>query len=356
MKPSTTATPGAGRAVTAAMYDRAPLLAAFVAFLFGALALLAGVTAVSPPIPGLGALEAMADEWPQFTASIAGVVLMSLALGLRRRLDTAWAGAAALLAFLSVYAFVRHGHAAAGAACLAGFALLLGTRRAFYRHAGLAALFPSRPLYLAIAAAIACAVMGAILWAAERPGFAIAPWWTLLTDAHIGRAGRAAAVAALGLGAIVLWSALLSPAKKNPSAPGPDDAARVESLIARAEAVRPEAHPKQAETAAHLDLSDRSIREWEVKLNLQAVPYTLTDIRIAYIRSLREGAAGRETVGDLDLAGERAALAKARGEHEAVVGATEGHARLGHQRLEAGEALEGPQVEHLVEQEGEGPA
>lgn len=242
MKATATAAPGPGRALATAMYDRAPLLAACVAFLFGALALLAGVTAVSPPIPGLGALEAMADEWPQFTASIAGVVLMSLALGLRRRLDTAWAGAAALLAFLSVYAFVRHGHAAAGAACLAGFALLLGTRRAFYRHAGLAALFPSRPLYLAIAAAIACAVMGAILWAAERPGFATAPWWTLLTDAHIGRAGRAAAVATLGLGAILLWSALLSPAKRNPPAPGPDDAARVEALIARAEAVRPEAH------------------------------------------------------------------------------------------------------------------
>lgn len=78
----------------------------------------------------------------------------------------------------------------------------------------------------------------------------------------------------------------------------------------RAEAVRPESHPKQAETAAHLDLSDRSIREWETKLGLQSAPYTLTEFRIAYIRSLREGAAGRETVGDLDLAGERAALAK----------------------------------------------
>ncbi len=82
----------------------------------------------------------------------------------------------------------------------------------------------------------------------------------------------------------------------------------------RAEAVRPESHPKQAETAAHLDLSDRSIREWETKLGLQATPYTLTDFRVAYIRSLREGAAGREAVGDLDLAGERAALAKAQRE------------------------------------------
>lgn len=77
-----------------------------------------------------------------------------------------------------------------------------------------------------------------------------------------------------------------------------------------AEAVRPETHPKQTETAAHLDLSDRSIREWEVKLGMQGAQYTLTEFRIAYIRSLRESASGREAVGDLDLATERARLAK----------------------------------------------
>lgn len=82
----------------------------------------------------------------------------------------------------------------------------------------------------------------------------------------------------------------------------------------RAEMLRPETHPKQAETAAHCDLSDRSIREWEVKLNLQAKPYTRTEFRIAYIRSLRDTAAGRATTGDLDLATERAALARAQRE------------------------------------------
>lgn len=79
----------------------------------------------------------------------------------------------------------------------------------------------------------------------------------------------------------------------------------------RAEMLRPETHPKQAETAAHCDLSERSIREWEVKLDLQAKPYTRTEFRIAYIRSLRDTAAGRATAGDLDLATERARLAAA---------------------------------------------
>lgn len=68
-------------------------------------------------------------------------------------------------------------------------------------------------------------------------------------------------------------------------------------------------HPKQVEVAAHLDISDRSVREWEGKLGLPS-DYTLTDFRVAYIRRLREEAAGRASAGDLDLAGERARLAK----------------------------------------------
>lgn len=41
---------------------------------------------------------------------------------------------------------------------------------------------------------------------------------------------------------------------------------------------------------------------------------TLTEIRVAYIRRLREIAAGRAAAGDLDLATERAALARAQRE------------------------------------------
>ncbi len=230
------------RSVLDGLFDNAPPIAALVAFVFGAVALLGAVTAATPAIPGLGALEALTDEWPEFTASIGGVALMSLAMALRRRLDTAWAGAVGLLAFLGVYAFVRHEHMVSGMACLAGCAGLGVTRRAFFRHAGLSALLPSRPLTLAIAAAIVMAGVGAILWAAERPGFAEAPWWSLVTDAHIGRAGRAVAVAALMFGAIVGWSFVLKPAQRNPAAPAPGDLARVESLLSAAEQARPEAH------------------------------------------------------------------------------------------------------------------
>lgn len=227
--------------VLEALFDRAPTAAAIVAFLFGAVALATAVSSATPPIPGLGPIEAITEEWPEFTASIAAVALMSLALALRRRLDTAWAAAVALLAFLGAYAFLRHEHVAAGLVCLAGCVGLIATRRAFYRHAGLAALLPSRPLYLAIAAAIAVAAMGAILWAAERPGFAAAPWWSLIADAHIGRAGRAAAVAMLAFLGLLAWSYLLAPAHRSPAAPAPDALAQMEALIGAADSPRPEA-------------------------------------------------------------------------------------------------------------------
>lgn len=72
-------------------------------------------------------------------------------------------------------------------------------------------------------------------------------------------------------------------------------------------------HPKQTEVAAHIDLSERSVREWEIKLSLPT-EYTLAEFRIAYIRSLREEAAGRATAGGVDLATERARLAAAQAE------------------------------------------
>lgn len=85
----------------------------------------------------------------------------------------------------------------------------------------------------------------------------------------------------------------------------------------QAQADAEETHPKQKEVAAHLDLSDRSVREIEARLNLPQ-DYTLTAFRIAYIRHLREVAAGRAGTGDLDLATERAGLAKEQKERVAL--------------------------------------
>lgn len=66
--------------------------------------------------------------------------------------------------------------------------------------------------------------------------------------------------------------------------------------------------------AEHLDLSQGQVSRWLDQLGIDWKVATLDEIRVAYIRELREQAAGRAAAGDLDLAKERAGLAKAQRE------------------------------------------
>ena len=66
--------------------------------------------------------------------------------------------------------------------------------------------------------------------------------------------------------------------------------------------------------ARYLDLSQAAVSALMAELGIDWKAASLNEIRVAYIRRLREQAAGRAAVGDLDLAGERAALAKAQRE------------------------------------------
>ena len=71
----------------------------------------------------------------------------------------------------------------------------------------------------------------------------------------------------------------------------------------------------QVAIASHLDLSDRALREFFAAKRLDWRNMTLAEIRVAYIRHLREMAAGRATSEEgLDLATERAHLARAQRE------------------------------------------
>src|SRR3990167_3462200 len=78
----------------------------------------------------------------------------------------------------------------------------------------------------------------------------------------------------------------------------------------KAERERQQRAPTQAEIAEHVDLSDRSVREFLSDAGMDHKQWTLDGFRIAYIRHLREMAAGRAAAGDLDLATERAMLAR----------------------------------------------
>lgn len=78
----------------------------------------------------------------------------------------------------------------------------------------------------------------------------------------------------------------------------------------REEQIRIDKRPTQPEIAAHLDISDRRLRELLAEWSIDHKQSSLSEIRTRYIRKLREEAAGRATDGDLDLATQRARLAK----------------------------------------------
>jgi len=74
----------------------------------------------------------------------------------------------------------------------------------------------------------------------------------------------------------------------------------------------------QQSIADHLDLSQPTVSELMGRLRIDWRTTALDDIRIAYIRHLRERAAGRAAAGELDLAGERARLAKEQADRVAM--------------------------------------
>mgnify|MGYP000440740315 CR=1 FL=1 len=225
----------------ARVFEAAPHIAAGAAFGAGAITLLAVATPALPLIRHLGAVDRLIVELPELSVSIAGVALMGLATGLSRRIDAAWAMTTALLGALCLYALFRHNHVAAASAAGAAAVLLGLTRRAFYRHSRLADLTPDRRVALAIAFAFGLALLGALLWAGSRPAFANAPWWSLLTDEHLGRPGRALATAAVAAAALLAQHFLLSRRPGVPAAPASEDYTRVDALIAAAQDAPPDA-------------------------------------------------------------------------------------------------------------------
>ena len=76
--------------------------------------------------------------------------------------------------------------------------------------------------------------------------------------------------------------------------------------------------PTQREIAEHLDLSTRRVRDLPSDAGISLTD-SLDGIRIAYIRWLRERAAGREAkTGDLDFVAERARLTKEQADRAAI--------------------------------------
>lgn len=76
--------------------------------------------------------------------------------------------------------------------------------------------------------------------------------------------------------------------------------------------------PTQQAIAEHLDLDQSAVSRLVAELKIDWAETPMDAIRIAYIRRLREQAAGRATTGDLALATERARLAREQADRVAM--------------------------------------
>lgn len=131
-------------------------------------------------------------ETAHFMASLCGVVLLPLALGLRRRLDSAWTATAAVLAagiLLSLAKGLDWEEASLLAVCLL---ILLPSRRAFYRHSALTAQHFSPSWLLAI-----LAVLLSVTWlgffAYRHIEYGPQLWWQFVAEEDAPRFLRATA-------------------------------------------------------------------------------------------------------------------------------------------------------------------
>lgn len=226
-----------------ALLELAPPVAAVLTFLAG-LVLLA--SAVQPALPDR--LGALLQAWPlaaaelsHFLASIAGVLLLIVADGLRRRLDGAYwltlglLGAGAIFSLLKALDYEE-------AAILILIALaLVPARRAFYRRSQLTGALFSGQWMFGVAAALALAA-GLLLFAYQGVDYHDELWWTMLRDEDLSRSLRALAGATV-VGTLVLAHSALRPHRTGPSAAeAASSLARAKAILASAEGARGEAN------------------------------------------------------------------------------------------------------------------
>jgi phosphatidylglycerol lysyltransferase len=210
----------------------APDLLSAATFVAGVILLVSGAT---PAIQSrLGWLDTILPlgliEVSHFIGSLAGVGLLFLAIGLRRRLDAAYHLAVLALA-VGVGASLLKG-ADWEEACILTvvLAVLVPSRRHFYRRASLT----SEPWSLGWGLAIAT-VLGGTLWlgffAHRHLGYSDDLWWTFTLHGDAPRFLRAS-VGAIALAVALALSRLLRPARPTHSSPSAGDIERA-ARIAR---------------------------------------------------------------------------------------------------------------------------
>ncbi len=137
-----------------------PTVAAIMVFLGGFVLLVSGALPAehdrmallrhSVPLPFV--------EASHFIASVAGALLLIIAHGLARRLESAWRAAIALLGLGALFSLAKGFDYEEALVCLFVIALLVASRHRFYRQGGLFSRAPSAAELLAIAIALGISI------------------------------------------------------------------------------------------------------------------------------------------------------------------------------------------------------
>lgn len=213
----------------------APTLFSVIAFVAGAFML---ISATTPTL--VGPLEAAGRILPlpvielsHFLASIVGLLLLIVALGLRQKLDHAWTIGMGLL-MLGIGLTLLKGADPREAILLAvSLGLLATSRKAFYRKTPLSQARLTLPWVIAILGAIAAAVwLG--FFSYEHVAYRDELWWSFSVDGQTSRFLRAAAALPIMLLLVSLWR-WLQPAIEQAIPSEPVDPATLKHILATAD-------------------------------------------------------------------------------------------------------------------------
>lgn len=169
-------------------------------------------------------------EASHFIASVAGALLLIIAHGLARRLESAWRAAVALLGFGALFSLAKGFDYEEAFVCLFVIALLFASRHRFYRQGGLFSRPPSASELLAIAIAVGISIwIGMLTYRGVH--YSDTLWWDFAyhDDApRFLRASLGVAVTAL----LVLAYELLHRPSKLEDIGTPEDLVRAKGILA----------------------------------------------------------------------------------------------------------------------------
>jgi phosphatidylglycerol lysyltransferase len=175
-------------------------------------------------------------EVSHFAASVAGVLLLLLANGIRRRLDAAYHLAVLALVVGITGSLLKGADYEEALALVIVLAAVIPARPHFFRRAALT----SEPLTPGWIAAMTLALAGTVLLGVFSYGSAVFTrglWWRFATVADAPRFVRAMAGIAAVLVAFAL-ARLLRPAAARMAPPAPSDLARVKEIVSHSADVR----------------------------------------------------------------------------------------------------------------------